>query len=269
MSETRYAISAFNTAFESENRIHDDGVAQRFGFQGGLVPGVDDYAYMTRAALILLGPDFLARGQMSCRFDKPVYDGETVEVVGETGTDGQVDIRIEARGTTAATGRAGLTAADALPAPDMAAFPTGPMPSHDARPKAGPESLAEGTVMGTIRETIDRATHDQYLLDVREEHPHYRENGMVHPGFLLRRANTILRDTVRLGPWIHVGSTIQHLGTLQVGGTLETRATVRRLYDHKGHGFVELDVLLIGDGAKPVATIHHTAIYEPRQIRAA
>ena len=70
MTETRYAISAFNTAFESENRIHDDGVAQKFGFEGGLVPGVDDYAYMTRAALLLLGPDFLTRGHMTCRFDR-------------------------------------------------------------------------------------------------------------------------------------------------------------------------------------------------------
>lgn len=269
MTETRYAISAFNTAFESENRIHDDGVAQKFGFEGGLVPGVDDYAYMTRAALILLGPDFLTRGHMTCRFDRPVYDGETVDVIGETAADGGVDIRIEARGSTAATGTARLTEEAALPTPDVAGFPTGPMPSHEERPKAGPESLPAGRTMGTLRETIDAATHAQYLKDVREEHPLYAEAGLVHPGFLLRRANTILRDTVRLGPWIHVGSAIQHLGTLSVGSRLETRAVVSRLYDHKGHGFVELDVLLIGEGSKPVASIHHTAIYEPRQIRAA
>ena len=91
MTETRYAIAAFNTAFESENRIHDDGVAQKFGFEGGLVPGVDDYAYMTRAALILLGPDFLHRGHMTCRFDRPVYDGETVDVIGTSSDDGGIE----------------------------------------------------------------------------------------------------------------------------------------------------------------------------------
>ena len=43
-----YRVSAFNTAQESENKIHDDDVARRFGFTGGLVPGVDVYAYMTQ-----------------------------------------------------------------------------------------------------------------------------------------------------------------------------------------------------------------------------
>ena len=42
-----YRVEAFNTAKESDNKIHDDAVARRFGFTGGLVPGVDVYAYMT------------------------------------------------------------------------------------------------------------------------------------------------------------------------------------------------------------------------------
>ena len=41
-----YRVSAYNTAQQSENKIHDDAVARRFGFSGGLVPGVDVMAYM-------------------------------------------------------------------------------------------------------------------------------------------------------------------------------------------------------------------------------
>ena len=41
-----YRVSAFNTSKQSENKIHDDTVARRFGFSGGLVPGVDVMAYM-------------------------------------------------------------------------------------------------------------------------------------------------------------------------------------------------------------------------------
>jgi len=41
------SLVAFNTALDSENKIHDDDVARRFGFSGGLVPGVDVYAYLT------------------------------------------------------------------------------------------------------------------------------------------------------------------------------------------------------------------------------
>jgi len=36
-----YRVAAYNTAKQSENKMHDDTVARRFGFSGGLVPGVD------------------------------------------------------------------------------------------------------------------------------------------------------------------------------------------------------------------------------------
>lgn len=269
MNETRYQIEAFNTAFESENRIHDDGIAQKFGFEGGLVPGVDDYAYMTRAAVIVFGPEFLSRGHISCRFDKPVYDGETIDIVGTPGAGDALDIRIEARGMTVCTATAHMPAGAAPSAPPAAEFATRPMPSHDGRPKADETTLAQGTVLGTISETVDAPSHAQYLGDVREVHPLYAESSLVHPGFLLRRANTILRDTVRLGPWIHVGSAIQFHSTMAVGQSLETRGRVADLFDRKGHGFVDLDILMLADGDRAVASVRHTAIYEPRQIRAA
>ena len=41
-----YRVTAYNTSKQSENKIHDDTVARRFGFSGGLVPGVDVMAYM-------------------------------------------------------------------------------------------------------------------------------------------------------------------------------------------------------------------------------
>jgi hypothetical protein len=41
-----YRVEATNTAKASENKMHDDAVARKFGFSGGLVPGVDVMAYM-------------------------------------------------------------------------------------------------------------------------------------------------------------------------------------------------------------------------------
>ena len=46
-----YRVEAYNTAHASENKIHDGEVARRFGFDGGLVPGVDVYGYMSHPAL--------------------------------------------------------------------------------------------------------------------------------------------------------------------------------------------------------------------------
>src|SRR5215831_2180161 len=75
-----YRVEAFNTALASENKIHDDEVARRFGFSGGLVPGVEVYAYMTHLPVERWGRAWLERGSATCRLLKPVYDGDTVSV---------------------------------------------------------------------------------------------------------------------------------------------------------------------------------------------
>ena len=40
-------VTAYNFATESDNKIHSDEMAARYGFKGGLVPGVGVYGYMT------------------------------------------------------------------------------------------------------------------------------------------------------------------------------------------------------------------------------
>jgi hypothetical protein len=59
-----YAVVAYNTAHASENKIHDNTVARRFGFAGGLVPGVDVYAYMAHLPVARWGRAFLAHGSL-------------------------------------------------------------------------------------------------------------------------------------------------------------------------------------------------------------
>jgi len=54
-----HVVEAYNLSAASENKIHDDEVARRFGFEGGLVPGVEVYAYMTTLAVRHFGPDWL------------------------------------------------------------------------------------------------------------------------------------------------------------------------------------------------------------------
>ena len=73
-----YEVEAHNTATQSDNKIHDYEVASRFGFTGGLVPGVDVYAYLTHPPAEAWGRDWLERGTMRGRFHTPVYDGVTV-----------------------------------------------------------------------------------------------------------------------------------------------------------------------------------------------
>ena len=116
-----YTVEAFNTAVASENKIHDDAVAKKFGFGGGLVPGAIVYAYMTHLPLERWGRAWLEHGTAECRFSKPVYDGDRV-TVSASEADGGLDIRLECRGIVCATATAALPAAAAPPA--LAAFLT-------------------------------------------------------------------------------------------------------------------------------------------------
>ncbi len=86
---------------------------------------------------------------------------------------------------------------------------------------------------------------------------------MAHPAWLLRDANWVLSRSVRLGPWIHVESDAQHLGVVRDGDEVGCRALVTREWEHKGHRFVELDVLHLA-GDRPVMRVTHTAIHTPR-----
>src|SRR6478609_8213053 len=104
-----YEVSAYNTAHDSENKIHDDATARRFGFGGGLVPGVDVYGYITHMPVARWGRAWLERGTAECRFFKPVYDGETATVTAGGDAD-EIEILVESRGERCATGRAALLA---------------------------------------------------------------------------------------------------------------------------------------------------------------
>ena len=260
-----YRVRARNTATESANKMHDDAVARRFGFAGGLVPGVDVWAYLAHLAAEAWGRDWLERGTMAARFAAPVYDAEEVEVVaaGPVTEDGVgLGVDLEARGldgSVRASGRAGLPAA-APPLPSVTDHPAAPCPEDP--PPASPESLPVGKVLGAVEATLTPEAQAAYLDGVGETLPIFRD--LAHPGWLLRQANALLVANVTLGPWIHVGSDARHLGAVAVGASVSTRGRVVAAYEKKGHRFVELDVLSVADATTPVVAVRHTAIYEPR-----
>src|SRR3954465_16064332 len=102
-----YRVSAYNTSKHSENKMHDDTVAKRYGFSGGLVPGVDVMAYMMHLPVAKWGRDFLERGLIEARFFKPVTHRELTDVTGEE-RNGVLAIQVESRGGLCATGTASL-----------------------------------------------------------------------------------------------------------------------------------------------------------------
>ena len=259
-----YRVSAFNTAHDSENKIHDDSVARRFGFGGGLVPGVDVYGYMTHLPVTRWGRAWLERGTAECRFFKPVYDGDIASVTANE-VDGALDISVESRGEVCATGRAGLTEmADLRRLTEFIE-----VPQRTERPPADEASLAAETWLGLAPYPVTPDMAARYLADSHESASIYAEEGLVHPRDILRACNFVLSRNVVFGPWIHTGSRVQHFGAASVGSTLTVRARITRNYEHKGHRFVEIDALVLANEAAPIARIAHTAIYRLRQAAAA
>ena len=252
-----YSLVAFNTATASANKIHDDEVARRFGFRGGLVPGVDVYAYLCHPPVETWGIDWLERGTMRARFHAPVYDGHRVDIV--PGEDGRLELRDDS-GALCADAWAALPT-DVAQAPDPADWPD--VGQSEDPPPASPEVLVPGTAFGLASHGFHADRAQEYLDDVRATSAVYAEHRVAHPGWVLRDANYVLSTNVRLGPWIHVESVVQHHDVVRDGQEVTARALVTKEWEHKGHRFVELDVLHLGDG-RPVARTMHTAIYQPR-----
>lgn len=260
MTKTRSLI-AFNTATASENKIHDDSVASRFGFTGGLVPGVDVFAYLAHMPMAKWGKDWLTNGQMRARFLKPVYDGDTADV-SATDTPNGLDLTIQARGDLCATGTASQRGAAA----PTTLLPAAAMPDLESRPQASMASLKPGATLGTLRETYTRTEGLDHIGAVRDDAKLYDDGRVANAGWLLRRANYVLANNVRLGPWIHVESDINMHSFLRDGEDLEVRAVVAENVESKGHLIVTLDVQMLS-GARHIMSCRHWAIYEPRQVR--
>ncbi len=254
-----YRVQAYNTATASNNKIHDDAVARGLGFRGGLVPGVDVYAYLSHLPAERWGRDWLERGVITARFQAPVYDGDEVTIEADPTDDGELALTLlDPDGATCAVARAGLV--DEAERPDPDGWPSFDPPSDP--PKASAEVLTN-IPFGSIEATFHRDRALEYLDDVREELTLFRQTGFAHPGWLLRYANYVLTANVRLGPWIHVESRTSLLGVVSDGDRVETRALVTGVSERGGHQFVDLDVLQVVDD-RPVARVAHTAIYQPR-----
>ena len=256
-----YTVTAVNTAHASENKIHDDDVARRLGFSGGLVPGVDVYAYATHAALARWGRAWLDRGTMDFLLKKPVYEGRLASVFSQE-RDGALHVAVESEGALCLTGVARLPAA-VEGVPGTGDFPAVVPPEE--RPDATAETLPPGTPLGSHPFTVTPAVAAQYLHDIEERDALYADAGLVHPGQVLRICNWVLAHSVRMGAWIHAGSKVRHIAAAHVGDELTGRGMVVAEYERKGHRFVDLDVLVVA-GAGPVACVTHTAIYRPRQL---
>lgn len=288
-------LVAVNTAPDAENRMHGEE-ARRFGFAGGLVPGVDVLGYLAHEGVARWGAPWLGGGRFTGRLVAPVYDGETVSVLAAVLDDdslrarvhgGDGELRAEAtmamipigdgaQGDGApgdgaqgdgAQGDPSRTTIAEWATTEWAAgdTPAAPPPDPADRPPASRDALRPGTPTATMlsRFRCDHAA--PYLRQISEDHPVFCEQGFAQPAWLLALANFTLAATVRLGPWIHVSSDLWMLEPVRDGDEIEVCGVVTDCYERRGHEFVDLRVRY-RRGGTPVALVDHRAIWSPRAV---
>jgi hypothetical protein len=257
-----YEVRTHNASEHSENRMHSDDVALAYGFKGALVPGVTVFSHMTQPLVAKHGADWLARGSADVTFAKPAYEGDLLRIHSKPGADADsYELTcVNEQGVEIARMLAALhdlpSAADARALLEPAAPREKQLVTW--------ELMEVGTPFPALAWKPTQADNLEWCAEVRDELPIYREDAapVLHPGFVLRQANLVLRNRFMLPAWIHTGSRIAFHAAARAGETFEVRAIPEEKWLRKGHEFVRLYVCILRDG-RVVAEILHTAIFRP------
>ena len=260
-----FHVSASAPIEPHENKIHEDDIARQYGFKGGLVPGVTVYGWMTHPVVEALGIEWLERGEFHTRFAKPIYYEEPATIRARVASRSADAVTID----VAAHNSAGEVCGTATMTLDRGASPTPPAiagylvaPVPAERPHVTRAHLESLKVLGTPELELTGPVATGFLTRFSEPLGVYTGAGAPgHPGIHLDLSNRALTRNVRMSPWIHVESRGRHWSPMRVGERLEMRGRVERLFEKKGHEFLEADLLLVAGGSRPVASIRHTAIY--------
>jgi len=259
---------AFNQVPSSENLIHGDEVARRYGFRGGLVPGVTVTAYLCHPAVVAWGLDFLARGRVRATVSTPLYDRKPFRVEIDGATDRAYDAAlVDEDGARCAT--ASVELPEEVPAPPVLRGD----PCIDAdfeRPRATRRAMEE------LRERSLRAIRVRwnagaeitgYLRDSSKLPALLRPDGggYANPAFLLGLTNWALGRNVKMEAWLHLQTDSQFYRPVPEGCELTVESAIADLFEKKGHEFVDLDVgVHRSDTREPVMSARLRAIYRLR-----
>lgn len=248
--------------------LHDSEMARTLGYPAALVPGIDLYAYLARLTLGTWGAKWLWNGTLASTSLRPVYDGEHLVVyatqVQDNGMVKTVDLAIHnASGFMVASGLASL-ATDGSPPPDLDLFPVLERPT--VVPSGAPKALRPGMRFSSMAEEISANAAARQAEEFLETSPIYAQEGFIHPAYLqrlaLRNAHASFSHAT---PPIYISTEGQHFSPARVGERIDVSGMINRLWERKGHHYMESEQLVIANGKRAVMLIRRTTIYQARQ----
>lgn len=263
---------AFNQDPDSDNQIHGDDLAQRYGFEGGLVPGVTISAYLAHPAVEAWGLEFLSRGRLHVTVTSPLYDGEEFTVVIDEQTPDSYRATLLRAGGTATDGTVSANAqASLIQAPPAAPQRRGdPIVEDGFR---GPDS--SDAVWRTLQNSGCHAQRFRwrpehmmgtYLLD-RDLLPdlHRGADARANTAYVLWISNWIAATNVSMNPWVHLQTTSQNFAPIPADTRIVAEMAVTDVFERRGHGFFDACVNLFAeDDDRCLTSIDLRAIHRLR-----
>lgn len=249
---SEYSSVARNFSAESENRIHDESVAQRFGFEGGLVPGAAVFGHMTHPLIEAMGEDWASGHRGEVRFLKPAYDGDELLIRHLVAGDNHL-VQCLARGDTLLSE---LRTGAWNEAPEAA--PGVGIPTAE-RPEICWDNIHVGEPFPAFGWQPTVVENAEFTAEVADDLDIYA-NGFVHPHGWLNIANRALTRRYHLPAWMHVGSDFRLHAPIRVGDAVDVRAVPTNKWRRKGHEFLDLTLAFVVQDAVAME-IRHTAIF--------
>jgi hypothetical protein len=233
--------TARNNSAARGGRIHsDDEFARKYGFTGGLVPGITVYAYVTDLLEEVLGRSWREKGTISLRYRSGTYEGERIRVVAEeSAKQGEVDLKVFGQdGSTRAVGVAGTDISE--PSGDCRVLPVVEAPSAPLSMTS--EALLDHPMLGTTEVSPTAAGSREYLGSIGLSTNETLGDVFVNSAYLVRTYRECqARTFTRVFPSVLASSEVRHYRGVRYDEMLSVRGCVDRLFGRNGNWFAVLE----------------------------
>lgn len=264
MTPAAYQVRAVNDALTSENRIHSDEVARRFGFTGALVSGVSVFGYLTHPLVEAFGESWLSHTLAEVKFLKPAYVEDVLSISCKPAAARGVSRKFitevhNGQGTLLATLSSGSP--EKLPPVSHLAALAAP-PANPPRELIHWDRIVVHQPAARYQFRLSLREHLERLQLLNEKLPlfHLGDCPPLHPYTLLKECNHALMRLFILPAWIHVASEMTFRRVLRVGDEIEVITVPMDKWERKGHQFIKLYIALVADG-EVALEVAHSAIF--------
>jgi len=273
-------VVARNTAAEELGSIHDNAYAARFGYRGGLVPGVTLLAYLTPALIEAFAEAWPQRGRLHARFVRPAYDGERLAVrataARRDGDDVTLACRVEnERGAACVEAEASCAVGDAPPerAPWRRGIPA-PRPVRlvpgGGLPPLDPDAFVIGEELMPLTYRVTPDESMAWAAQMDDQSSWYREASpfggapIVHPAFFARDPIELLRHNFAYKATIHAETDLAYQHVAWPERDYTVYGYIADVYERKDSSYVVIQTLTVDHDGREIARNRHTSIVRLR-----